>query len=242
MHTMKEWEDIPIYVSCLMGNHHYIMEVCHDRGNYETRKRELEMEAEKLHEEQNEQQDALTELVDKVNEQAHIVGELQQQQHEIQRISDTRIPLLQGGSIGSTGSMPRIPSNLHTPIGVFPYGGAPLKNSKNPSLPAFSGEIPTPKGKMEYDNYIFQLKLLRSSYTDDAIQNAMVATMRGHAKIAIRAIGYNSGLDVMLQQLENRFGLGEPVDILQEFHQMTQTQKEKVSEFGSKLEHKFRLL
>ena len=118
-----------------------------------------------------------------------------------------------------------------------------MKNSKNPSLPAFSGEIPTPKGEAEYDNYIFQLKLLRSSYTDDAIRNAMVATMRGHAKIAIRAIGYDSGLDAMLQQLENRFGLGESVDILQqEFHQMMQTQKEKVSEFGSKLEHKFRLL
>ena len=53
----------------------------------------------------------------------------------------------------------------------------------------------------------------------------MVATMRGHVKIAIRAIGYDS------------------VNILQqEFHQMMQTHKEKVSEFGSKLEHKFRLL
>ena len=95
--------------------------------------------------------------MDKVNEQARIVGELQQQQqHEMQRRSDTRIPLLQGGSVGSTGSVPRIPSDLHTPIGVFPYGDAPLKNSKNPSLPALSGEIPIPKGEAEYDNYIFQ--------------------------------------------------------------------------------------
>ena len=131
-----------------------------------------------MHEEQHEQQDTLTELVDKVNEQAHLVGELQQQQQEMQRGSDTRIPLLQGVSIGSTGSMPRIPSDLHTPVGVFPYGKI-----------AFSGEVLTPKGEAEYDNYIFQLKLLRSSYTDDAIHNAMVATMRGHTKIAIRAIG-----------------------------------------------------
>ena len=78
----------------------------------------------------------------------------------MQRGSDTRIPLLQGGSVGSTGSIPRIPSDLYTPIGVFPYGGAPLKNSKNPSLPAFSSEILTPKGEVENDNYIFQLKLL----------------------------------------------------------------------------------
>ena len=106
----------------------------------------------------------------------------------------------------------------------FPYAGASVKNSKNPSLPAFSGEVPTPKGEAEYDNYIFQLKLLRSSYTDDAIRNAMVATMRGHMKIAIRAISYDSGLDVMLQQLENRFGLGESVDIL---HQMMHHKKKK---------------
>ena len=117
-----------------------------------------------------------------------------------------------------------IPSNLHTPIGVFPYGGAQVKNSKNPNLPAFSGEILTLKGEVEHDNYIFQLKLLRSSYMYDAIRNAMVATMRGHAKIAIRAIGYDSGLEAMLQQLENRFSFGESVDILQqEFHQMMQT-------------------
>ena len=75
------------------------------------------------------------------------------------------------------------------------------------------------------------------------IRNAMVAAMRGHMKIAICAIGYDSSLDAMLQQLENRFRLGESVNILQqEFHQMMQMRKEKVSEFGSKLEHKFRLL
>ena len=77
LHVMKEWEDIQIYVSCFMGNCHYIMEVCQDRANYESRKRELEMEAEKLREDQQEQQEALTELVDKVNDQARIVEELQ---------------------------------------------------------------------------------------------------------------------------------------------------------------------
>ena len=80
LHAMKEWEDFPIYVSCLMGNHCHIMEVCQDRANYEAKKRELELEVERLREEQNEQQDTLAELVDKVNEQARIVGELQQQQ------------------------------------------------------------------------------------------------------------------------------------------------------------------
>ena len=123
------------------------------------------------------------------------------------------------------------------------FQGHQKKNTKNPDLPIFSGETPTPKGEVEYDNYIFQLQMLRSSYTDDAIRNAIVATVRTQAKMAIRAIGYGSSLDAMVRQLQNRFGLGETVDNLgQEFHQLMQQPKEKVGEFGGKLEYKFRLL
>ena len=47
----------------------------------------------------------------------------------------------------------------------------------------------------------------------------------------------------MIRQLQDRFGLGETVDLLgQEFHQLMQQPKEKVGEFGGKLEYKFRLL
>ena len=78
---------------------------------------------------------------------------------------------------------------------------------------------------------------------DNAICNAIVATVRTQAKIAIRAIGYDSSLDAMIKELQNRFGLGETVDLLgQEFHQMMMQPKEKVGEFGGKLEYKFRLL
>ena len=69
-HLMHEWEDMPIYVSYLMGNRCYIMEVCHDRAKYEEKKREMELEAERLWEEQLEQQDPLTTLVDHVYEKA----------------------------------------------------------------------------------------------------------------------------------------------------------------------------
>ena len=103
--------------------------------------------------------------------------------------------------------------------------------------------MPTPKGEAEIDNYLFQIKLLRSSYTEDAIRNAIVATVRGHAKIAIRAIGYDSSLSAMINQLEGRFMEKETTDILlQEFHQMMMGPKDKVHEFGGKLEYKFRLL
>ena len=190
----------------------------------------MEAEVEKMQEQQQEQQDKLSELIDKVNDQARMVGEMQQNHVTLQGGSGPRIPQLQGqipahSSIASSGSVPRIPSSIHTPTGV--YGAAnpnqlghqsfqsyQKKNTKNPDLPVFSGESPTPKGEVEYDNYIFQLQMLKSSYTDDAIRNAIVATVRTQAKMAIRAIGYGSSLDAMIKQLQNRFGLGETVDLL----------------------------
>ena len=249
LHQIKEWEDILVLVTCLMGNKDYIMQLCRERAENEEQKRMREVEAERMREDQQEQHEKLSELIDKVNDQARLVGEIQQGNFAIPKEFAPRISLLQGQSVASTGSIPRIPSSLHTPTGVYsnvnPHHpqNHPRKNMKNPDLPTFSGEIPTPKGEVEYDNFIFQLQMLRSSYTDDAIGNAIVASVRMHAKIAIRAIGYGSSLDAMIRQLENRFGLGETVDILgQQFHQLMQQPKERVGEFGGNLEYKFRLL
>ena len=252
-------EDIPVWVSVLMGNRQYIMKLCQEQADHEEQRKTMEAEVEKMQEQQQEQQDKLSELIDKVNDQARMVGEMQQNHVTLQGGSGPRIPQLQGqvpahSSIASSGSVPRIPSSIHTPTGVYgaenpnQLGHQNLqsyqkKNTKNPDLPIFSGESPTPKGEVEYDNYIFQLQMLRSSYTDDAIRNAIVATVRTQAKMAIRAIGYGSSLDAMIKQLQNRFGLGETFDLLgQEFHQLMQQPKEKVGEFGGKLEYKFRLL
>ena len=252
---ITEWEDHRVWVSVLMGTRQYIMKFCQERAENGEQRRAMEAEVERMHENQLEQQDKLSELIDKVNDQAKMVGEMQWNQITLQSGSIPRIPQLQGqvpahSSVASSGSIPRIPSSIHTPTGV--YGSTNInpsfqshqkKNTKNPDLPVFSGETPTPKGEVEYDNYIFQLQMLRSSYTNDAIRNAIVATVRTQAKMAIRAIGYGSSLDAMIKQLQDRFGLGETVDLLgQEFHQMMQQPKEKVGEFGGKLEYKFRLL
>ena len=130
-----------------------------------------------------------------------MVGEMQRNQITLQSGSIPGIPQLQGqvpahSSIASSGSILRIPSSIHTPTGVYgPTNINPSfqthqkKNTKNPDLPVFSGETPTLKGEVEYDNYIFQLQMLRSSYTDNAICNAIVATVRTQAKMAIRTIG-----------------------------------------------------
>ena len=243
LHNIEEWEDFAVETHCMMGDKKYMLKVCRDRVDYEERKRQMIMDEERRREEELDRNDQLQHLIEQVNEQARMVGDLQMQNQQ-QRLQGAIMP-------ESSGSAPRIPSSLHTPTGVYGVPKissedsvrAPMKSTKNPNLPTFSGELPTPKGEAEIDNYLFQIKLLRSSYTEDAIRNAIVATVRGHAKIAIRAIGYDSSLSAMINQLEGRFMEKETTDILlQEFHQMMMGPKEKVHEFGGKLEYKFRLL
>ena len=208
--------------------------MCIDRAEYEERKRQMTMDEERRREEELDRNDQLWHLIEQVNEQAQMVGDLQIRNQQQQHLQGVIMP-------ESSGSAPRIPSSLHTPTGVFGVRKiasedsvrAPMKSIKNPNLPTFSGELPTPKGEAEIDNYLFQIKLLRSSYTEDAIRNAIIATVRGHAKIAIRVIGYYSSLSAMINQLEGRFMEKETTNILlQEFHQMMMGPKEKVHEFG----------
>ena len=241
LHDIEEWEDVPVETHCMMGDKKYMMKVCRDRVEYEERKLRMQADEARRREEEMDRNDQLQQLIEQVNEQARMVGELQTQSQHLQGAAASR----------SMGSAPRIPSSLHTPTGAYgvPLTNSqdsfkePMKSTKNPNLPTFSGELPTPKGEAKIDNYLFQIKLLRSSYTEDAIRNAIVATVRGHAKIAIRAIGYDSSLSAMIDQLEGRFMEKETTDILlQEFHQMMMGPKDKVHEFGGKLEYKFRLL
>ena len=143
LHQIHKWEDIPVYVTCLMGSKHYIMQLSREWTESEEQKRVLEATAERMKKDQQEQQEKLSELIDKVNDQTRLVGEIQQGNVMYPKEFIPRISLLQGHLIGSTGSIPRIPSSLHTPTGV--YGAAnphqqqqyPRKNTKNPDLPTF---------------------------------------------------------------------------------------------------------
>ena len=68
---ITDWEDIPVWVSVLMGNRQYIMKLCQEWSEHEEQKKSMEAEVEKMQEQQQEQQDKLSELIDKVNDQVH---------------------------------------------------------------------------------------------------------------------------------------------------------------------------
>ena len=93
---IDEWEDIPVWVSVLMGSRRYIMKLCQERAEYAEQKKVMEAEVDRMHEEQKEQQEKLSELIDKVNHQARLVGEIQHNNITNQGGSTPRIPLLRG--------------------------------------------------------------------------------------------------------------------------------------------------
>ena len=56
-------------------------------------------------------------------------------------------------------------------------------------------------------------------------------------------VGYETELSEMILHIEDQFGFGETNDtLLLEFHQMIQGLNEKIQDFGSKLECKFKIL
>ena len=251
LHSVRNWEDNPVQISCILGSGPYITEVCRQRNiiieqqselhqqeeqhRRNLREREIEMErqtiqykeelarqAEEMRSDASSQRATIAELAHRMDHQASLINKLREEHSQVE-------------------SIPRISSSIVTPD--VATGLEVRKMTRNPDLPIFSGEKPTPKQEVEYDNWIFQVKNLRKTYTDDAIKNGVVARVRGVANLIVRSAGYESTLDHIIQCLDDKFSHSETDDcLLQEFHQMQQGIKEGVLEYGSKLECKFRFL
>ena len=119
LHHIEEWEDSAIETHCMMGDKKFMLKICRDQVEYEERKRQMVMDEERRREEELNRNDQLQHLIEQVNEQARMVGDLQMQNQ--QQLQGVVMP-------GSSGSAPRIPSSLHTPTRVY---GVPRINSEN---------------------------------------------------------------------------------------------------------------
>ena len=142
--------------------------------------REMEKELERTNEMMRLQQTTLADLVDKVGSQACIVGELQQAQSQ-------------------ESVVPRIMSSLVTPTVVYPT--PPTKSPKQPELPYFSGDLPVPKDETSFEAWIFQVRSLRLTHTDEAVRSAVISHVRGRASTVVQSKGFNAELDDMIVRL-----------------------------------------
>ena len=100
-------------------------------------------------------------------------------------------------------SIPRVSSSIVT---ATPSAVGAKKNSKPPSLPIFSGKQLTPRGEAEYQQWVFQVRSFRESYTDEAIKNAIIANCHGWANTVVRAKGFDADLGTIRQTVRGRAG------------------------------------
>ena len=191
LHQIKEWEDISVWVTCLIGNKDYIMQLCRERAENEEQKRMRGAETERMREDQQEQHEKLSELIDKVNDQARLVGEIQQGNFAIPKESAPRISLLQGQSVMSTGSIPRIPSSLHTSKGVY----------SNILGQQFHQLMQQPKervgefgGNLEYKLRLLQEKC-QGRFTEDQLRDRLFHGMSDKLRDSVRFLYSQPGCD-----------------------------------------------
>ena len=139
---------------------------------------------------------------------------------------------------------PPSPGRVDTPSPEYDYSGRPRTQVfKQLTPPRFSGALPVPKGQGSYDQYMFQLKGFRATYTDNAIKSGMIGSITDDARDYLDFIGFDKELPVLISTLEERYGKGETTDkIQQEFYQLTQDRNEQVQQFVGWLEFRYKKL
>ena len=95
LHLICKWEEIPINISCMMGKKEYIMDMVHCSSEMIEQRGEAEKEIQHARLEARKQKETLSHLVDCVNQQVQLIGDLQTQSLQ--------------------GAIPRIHSTLSTP-------------------------------------------------------------------------------------------------------------------------------
>ena len=114
---------------------------------------------------------------------------------------------------------------------------------KTPNFPKFSGIEKVPKGEESYDQFMFQIKGYRRSYTEDAIKSGIIGAVTDQAHDYLDFIGFDKKLPVVIEALETRYGKGQTTDKLQqEFYQLTQECNEQIQSFAGCLEFKYKKL
>ena len=194
------------------------------RKEAEAKRQQLEDEHKILRGEQNEYKGQLESSLEHFNEQVAKV-KLLQRESAPSVLSDIQTPnQSQGTLVGGT---------METPIKLI----------NPPSLPLFSGADPTPKDEVNYEQWLFQARGTLNSHTEEAVQSEMLSFVRGEVRELIGYIWFQADLMNILDQVEERFGKAPTVDKpQQEFYLLGQENTEKIQQFPSHLEEKYRKL
>ena len=107
----------------------------------------------------------------------------------------------------------------------------------------FSGAEPTPKDECGIETFFFQVRGARKNLTDQAVRQALIGSLRGGTSGFIEYVGLDFPLDVMIDELVERYCVTVTHDtLICDFHQLVQERHEKIHEFAGRIEKIFKKL
>ena len=137
------------------------------------RNRELEQEHHKMRKDQQEHQQQMTEILEKVSDQVK----------KVKNIHSGLVPGLEG--------------EYYTPVSQMRVN-TPSKLGAPPNLPTFSGQEPVPSTEGSTDQWLFQVEGALATHTAEAVRSAVIGSVRGVAHELLEFIGYGEEMSVIL--------------------------------------------
>ena len=104
-----------------------------------------------------------------------------------------------------------------------------------PKLSAFSGEMV--KGEVSFEQWSYELQILRKSYSDLALREGIQHSLRGATVDAVHNMGPNVPLDIILKKFTIIYGNVKSFDLLmRDFYRADQGEDETIPSFATCIE------
>ena len=223
LHSIDSWVGYKVEVGCIIATKKQLVKMTMDIKEQRRATRELEQKKQEFKEEQQVSRIQIKDLLDKFEEQVKHIE-----------------------MVHSRSTVGPIPIDVVTPqvsdVGlVSPVLQHP--SYKLPPLPKFSGALPVPKGEGSFEQFMFQIRGFKGSYTEEAMKNGIVGAVTDGAQDYLDFIGFENDLTTIIDALDMRYGKGQSTDrIQQEFYQLSQERGETIQQFTGRMELKYKKL
>ena len=231
VHGSAKYQDLDINIGCLISTREFLIVAEREREEICMQKENLEKKREELEAKEQESREVIKTETAEV--ESRFKG-YQTEMNELNKRVKESLQLLETTCQAAEREMyQRSFSGL--------AGG--YKINKPPTFPTFSGTEPTPKDEYSIQTFLFQVRSARQDVADQAVQNALISSLRGPASKFVEYIGLTAPLDSIIKEMEEKYVHITPPDALVcEFHQLHQEKKERIKEFAGRIEKLFKKL
>ena len=227
LHGIDSWTGYKVDISCIVSTKKMLVDTTREIEAYRRAERDFQREKREMKEEEQRSKLQIQDLLDKFEEQVKCVELLQSRTSLSPLPVDVSTPQISIADLDKPGVSKQIQT-------IF---------SKMPPLPTFSGTLPVPKGEGSYEQFMFQIRGFKNSYSGEAMKNGIIGSVTDGARDYLDFIGFHRDLDVIIKALERRYGKGQTTDrIQQEFYQLSQERGETIQQFAGRIELKYKKL